>query len=912
MKYWCCWWWILSAGTALAQQPATVANLQVEYLDNPTGIDRKAPAFSWEYGLAPDNYRQAAYRILVADDSLLLGGDTGNIWDSKRVSAGDALQVHYNGLPLQPGKKYWWKVMAWDVKGIPTGWSAIRHWRMGLLQEADWKGAKWIAYENIPDSAVIVPHVHLNGKKAWGPRRDVLPMFRREFTVRKPLKAAVAFVSGLGQFEMSINGVKTGDAFLEPGWTDYRRAAQYVTYEVTQQLKPGANAIGILLGNGFYYIPGERYRKMTGGYGYPKMILRLQLQYTDGTSEDVVTDERWQTAASPLYFSGIYGGEDYDAQREQEGWNRPGFPADGWKSALPTTPAPLVAQINTPVRKTTRYEVQKSWQLHDTTVYDFGQNTAAVPSIVVWGNKGDTVRLFPGELVNADGAVNQKATGAPYILTYVLKGSTAAAPETWQPRFTYYGYRYIQVVRIPKEAGAKRPALVKISNEAISAAGSRSGSFSCSNELFNKIYQLIDHAITSNTVSVFTDCPHREKLGWLEQTYLMGPSVSYNYHIAPHYRKAIFDMQHAQYPDGKIPEIVPEFTRFTPPFDESPEWGSAAVIVPWNNYRWYGDLRTLEESYPMMQQYVAYLQGRSKGHIVSHGLGDWFDIGPQRSGFSQMTKMGITATATYYYDLSIMARVAALLHKSADAARYRQLAAQVKAAFNKSFFDPQRMQYDTASQTANAMALYMDLAPADKRAAVLNALVTDIRTRNNALTAGDIGYRYVLQALQAGDRNDVVFDMNSRDDVPGYGFQIRHGATALTESWQAYEFVSNNHFMLGHLMEWFYSGLAGIQQAAHSAGFRHIVIKPAPVGDISWVKCNYASAAGLIRVEWKKSAEAFELNVEIPPNTQATICLPAKAGAVVKQNGRRLSKAAIQNGRIAVPVGSGKYLFTVI
>ncbi|MBV7530202.1 family 78 glycoside hydrolase catalytic domain [Chitinophaga sp. sic0106] len=776
---------------------------------------------------------------------------------------------------------------------------------------AIWKNARWIAYENIPDSAIIVPHIHGNGKKAWGPRKDVLPMFRKEFVVSKPLQAAVLYVSGLGQYELSINGAKTGDCFLEPGWTDYSRAAQYVTYDVKHQLKQGANAIGMMLGNGFYYIPGERYRKMTGAYGYPKMILHLQLQYTDGSTADIVSDETWQTAPSPIYFSSIYGGEDYDAQREQAGWNHPRFKADGWKSALLTQPVPLVAQINAPVRKTRRYEVRKYWQVSDTTIYDFGQNTAAVPQIQVWGRKGDTIRLFPGELVNKDGTVNQKATGSPYVLTYVLRGSTVAEPEVWQPRFTYYGHRYIQVVRLAGNKQAGKPELLSINNDAISSAGDRMGIFSCSNDLLNKIFILIDHAITSNTMSVFTDCPHREKLGWLEQTYLMGPSVSYNYDISTHYRKAIFDMKNAQYPDGKIPEIVPEFTRFTAPFDESPEWGSAAVIVPWNNYRWYGDKQSIAEAYDMMQQYVAYLKGRSNKNIITHGLGDWFDIGPQRSGFSQMTKMGITATATYYYDLAIMARVAKLLGKKKDASAYNKQAAKVKTAFNKTFFDRKHQQYDSASQTANAMALYMHLVPAAKRKAVLDALVTDIRKRNNALTAGDIGYRYVLQALQEGDRNDVVFDMNSRDDVPGYGYQIRHGATALTESWQAYEFVSNNHFMLGHLMEWFYAGLAGISQADTSAGFRHIIIKPAPVGDIRWVHSRYGSVAGTIAVDWKKSDKIFELTVEIPPNSTATICLPAKTNAVITQNAQKLSKVMIENNRTAIKVSSGKYLFTV-
>ncbi|WP_167019290.1 family 78 glycoside hydrolase catalytic domain [Chitinophaga sp. Cy-1792] len=799
--------------------------------------------------------------------------------------------------------KQWWSYLLLLMISSPV-----------LAQQPDtaiWKHARWIAYENIHDTAIIVPLVHGNGKKAWGPRKDILPLFRREFTVSKPLRHATAFVSGLGQYELTINGVKTGDNFLEPGWTDYRKASLYVTYDVTRQIGQGNNAIGMMLGNGFYYIPGQRYRKMTGGFGFPKMILRLQLEYADGSTEDIVSDENWKTTPSPIYFSSIYGGEDYDATLEQQGWDMPGFDARQWKRALVATPVPLVAQVGPSIHWAARWSNPRSWTSGKTTVYDFRQNTAGIPLISVWGNKGDTVRIRPAELINPDSTVYQQASGSPYYLTYILKGSTKDKPETWHPRFTYYGQRYMQVECIPVISGKLAPVVAEIINQSVTSAGPKIGSFRCSNELFNKTDSLIDHAITSNTVSVFTDCPHREKLGWLEQTYLMGPSVAYNYDVAAHNRKTVFDMQQAQYQDGKVPEIAPEFTQFTPPFDESPEWGSASVIVPWNNYRWYGDKATLAASYEMMQGYVAYLQGRSINNIISHGLGDWFDIGPERPGVSQMTKMGITATATYYYDLTIMVKVATLLKKKQDAAKYARQAVQVKAAFNKAFFDPVRLKYDSASQTANAMALYMDLVPAGKRNAVLNALITDIRTRNNALTAGDIGYRYVLQALQQSDKNDVIFDMNSRDDVPGYGFQIKHGATALTESWQAYEFVSNNHFMLGHLMEWFYAGVAGIQQSEESAGFRHIVIKPSPVGDLKWATCNYGSPSGTIVSNWEKTADAFNLTVEIPFGADAMICIPVKPGTTVTKNGERLKKVVVKNGRTLIPVSSGKYVFTV-
>jgi hypothetical protein len=515
--------------------------------------------------------------------------------------------------------------------------------------------------------------------------------------------------------------------------------------------------------------------------------------------------------------------------------------------------------------------------------------------------------MFAGELINADGTANQKATGSPSWFTYILKGGEE---ESWHPLFTYTGLRYIEVHCIPKDSGAVRPVVTRVEGLHISNSAIETGSFSCSNELFNKTHQLIDWAIRSNMVSVFTDCPHREKLGWLEQTHLMGASVQYRFDVASLNRKVMNDMQLAQYPDGRLAEIAPEMVLFAPPFDESPEWGSASIILPWYNYRWYGDRQSLEDSYDMMKRYVQFLKDTAKNNIIFHGLGDWFDIGPKKSGFAQMTKMGVTATATYYYDLTIMQKVANLLGKKADIILYEQMAKKVKTSFNNAFYDHVKQQYDSSSQTANAMALYMGLVEEKNKMAVVNALVREIQTRNNALTAGDIGYRYVLKALEEAGRSDIIFDMNSRDDVPGYGFQLKHGATALTESWQAYESVSNNHFMLGHLMEWFYSGLAGIRQTAGSVAYKEVEIRPEIVGDINEAKASFNAPYGKISSEWKKTGEKLALMITIPANSTAVVYLPAKDGATVWMNGKKV-KVQYKEGKAVLKTGSGKYNFEV-
>jgi len=901
-----CFFLFISQGFS---QHLSIADLRCESTKDPLGVDLTNPRLSWELKSDQRNVLQTAYRILVSDDLSLLSKGIGNLWDSKKVMSAASIQVQYSGKALQSVKKYFWKLMVWDNKGNISSWSDPAIWQMGLLNRADWNNAQWIGYDEVIDSLRIAPHVHLNGKRSWGTRRNVLPLMRKEFSVDKEIKRATTYICGLGHFEFHLNGKKIGDHFLDPGWTNYDKHAQYVTFDITNEIKKGGNAFGVMLGNGFYYIPGQRYRKMTGAYGHPKMIMRTVIEYTDESIENIISDRSWQTFSSPIIFSSIYGGEDYDANLEQEDWDQSGFLRDGtnWLNVIITTgPEKLESQLQQPIKIMERFTVKTQKPIsRNKWMYDLGQNFSGIPAITVSGNNGDTVRIFCAELVNADGTANQKATGSPSYFTYILKGGKE---ESWQPRFSYTGFRYMEVHCIPKDSLTPAPIIKYIEGLHIRNAANNVGSFTSSNELFNKTNTLIDWAIKSNMMSVFTDCPHREKLGWLEQTHLMGSSVQYNYDVAALNRKVIKDMMNAQYADGKIPEIAPEFTLFTPPFDESPEWGSAAIILPWYNYKWYGDKQSLSDAYNMMKGYLVYLENKTKNNILSYGLGDWFDIGPQKSGFAQMTKIGVTATATLYYDIIIMIETAKLLNKTADMEAYRQLGASVKRSFNDNFFDKQKLQYDSASQTANAMALYMGLVEPQYKQAVIDALVKDIKRRNNALTAGDIGYRYVLRALEDAGRSDVIFNMNSRDDVPGYGFQIKHGATALTESWQAYESVSNNHFMLGHLMEWFYTGLAGIKQTDNSVAYTKIEIKPQPVGDVAAAKATYHSPYGEIVSDWKKNGDTFELDVEIPVNTTATIYIPVKSKQQVTTGGALIT-AKYLDGNAVIKVGSGKYHF---
>jgi len=900
--------------THVFAQDLKLTNLRCEYRIDPTGIESLSPRLSWEIQSGGRGVLQTAYRVLVSEDSISLEKNVGTVWDSQKTLSDASIQVSYEGSALGPAKTYYWKVMVWDNHGDSSRWSKMAWWQTGLFTQADWKGARWIGYEEIADPDRILPG---SSEKEKGPLRDTLPLLRKKFMVKGPLKKATVFICGLGHFEMWLNWNGVGDHFLDPGWTRYDKEALYVPFDVTGRLKEGANVIGVALGNGFYYIPGERYHKLTVAYGYPKMIARIVLEYADGTAEDVVSDESWKVIAGPTTFSSEYGGEDYDARREQQGWDGPGFADTSWKNAVVVGgPPELHAQQEEPLKLMQIFKPRDKVRLSaGTWVFDMGQNASGVPGIAVKGKAGQTVRIIPGELLRGD-SVDQDATGSPCYFDYTLKGGV----EKWTPKFMYYGFRYLQVEGAVPEGEPNPdglPVIIGVAGLHTRSALERDGNFSCSNELFRRTDTLIDWAMKSNIASVFTDCPHREKLGWLEQVHLMGSAFRYNYNIVNTYRKTIHDMMEAQTADGLVPEIAPEFTQFSEPFRDSPEWGSSCIIVPWYCYQYYGDKQTLTESYSMMQRYNAYLVTKARGHILYQGLGDWYDLGPGDLGVSQLTPAGLTATAIWYYDLSILSKTARLLGKTADVAGYEALAAAVKKAFNEKFFNRTTHQYGTGSQTANAMAVFAGLvAPADK-AAVVGNIVKDLRGRNNALTSGDIGYRYLLKVLADEGRSDMIFEMNSRTDVPGYGYQLAHGATALTESWQALPSVSNNHFMLGHIMEWFYTGLAGIRAAEESAGFREIVLRPEMVGDISWANGDYHSPYGMISSHWKKEGKALDWDISIPVNTKAVIYLPAPTGSVVTE-GRRLlqdRKDVVlmhrDGGMLMLRVGSGNYNFRV-
>ncbi|WP_182655099.1 glycoside hydrolase family 78 protein [Alistipes indistinctus] len=916
---------LYSAGV-LQAQVFSVSELRCEQSQRPLAVDPAGPRLSWQLNADRRGCLQSAYRILVADSPVALADDNGNVWDSGKVFSDRSVLVPYGGPALQPGKAYCWKVQAWDADGNLSPWSLPASFGTGLMSMQDWNGAKWIAMEPDVDSLKCIEGN--TGKwKDGGPVFDKpvapykLPQLRREFTATKPVKRAMAYICGLGQFEMFLNGEKVGDHFLDPAWTKFDKEAQYVAFDITGELRDGKNAVGVMLGNGYYHTPHGRYLKLLFSYGAPKMICKLQIEYADGTAQTVVSDDKWRASESPVTFSSIYGGEDYDASAVQPGWAEPGFDDRKWKKAVLTQGAgvKLIPQISESLKVMERIPTVRRFRAaNGNWVYDLGQNASGIVQLTVRAVTPQSIKLIPGELINDDSTVNQRASGAPFYHVYTARGDGSS--ETWHPQFTYYGFRYVEVegaVPAGESNPGALPEVIDITGLHTRNSAAQVGTFACSDPLFNKIHTLIDWAVRSNMASVLTDCPHREKLGWLEVTHLMGGSIQYRYDISRLYAKQVNDMRTAQHANGMVPTIAPQYVTFSPDFIDTPEWGSAFVIIPWNLYEWYGDLAPLRDNYERMKRYVDYLGSRADNHIVAYGLGDWYDIGPDRPGYAQLTSNGVTATAIYYQDVKILERAARLLGKEADVRKYAALASDIKRAFNEKFFDKKTLKYDRDSQTANSIALHMDLVEPQYKAVVRQNLIDDIRRRGNALTAGDVGYRYVLRALEENDASEVIYDMNSRYDVPGYGYQLAHGATCLTESWQAYREVSNNHCMLGHLMEWLYSGLGGIRQSPGSAGYKEIVIRPQVVGDIHSAAVSFRSPYGLIRSEWSDSPQQYRQRVEIPANTTALVYLPAVDPAAVSESGVPLGEvpglSVRERGKdyLAVAVGSGIYDFRV-
>lgn len=855
-----------------------------------TAITTGGIRLGWQMTADANGERQSAYEITICENVT-----NKKVYTSGKVKSSQSQLVNVPALkPNTHG--YYWQVRVWNEKGEASDLSKKQKIRVVPEKiDAEWIGAitrkdAKLPYGRFPNSVFKKDSF----KTKWADV-DTLSaksiILRKGFdTGRKRITDAVVYVCGLGHYRLNINGATVGDAEFAPVWSEYDKTVYYNVFDVTDLITAGGNAVSVLLGNGMFNVQRMgRYSKLQTSFGPPQMLLRLEINYADGTRQVIKSGGDWKYSLSPITFNSIYGGESYDARLEQQGCCKAGFDDSGWRKAVVTEgpKGQLTPQTVQPVRIMERYGI-KSWkpipadslasaskstkrEIHPSAfVADMGQNLAGFPEITVSGKRGQKVTLIVAEKLTRQGACDQRQTGRQHYYEYTLKGD--GTDETWHPHFSYYGFRYIQVEGAVLEGQPNPdglPVLKRLNSCFIYNSAEEVSSFECSNPLFTDTHRLIERAERSNMQGVLTDCPHREKLGWLEQDHLCGPSLLYNYDMTRYAPKVIRDITDTQKADGMVPTTAPQYISFGNLFDDSPEWGSTLVILPFMYYDQYGDSTLITDNYEPMRRYVDYLTTRADNGIVSHGLGDWYDYGPWRAGFSKNTPVPLVATAHYIFDLQLLVRAARMTGRTADAGKYSALLDKTVESFNREFFKPDSCTYGTGSQTSNALPLYLGLTGGNKQG-VLASLVNDIKEHGNRLTTGDVGNRYLFQTLAQNGLNELLYTMLNHYETPGYGFQLRHGATTLTEQWDPNQGSSLNHFMMGQIDEWLFKTLAGIQNQPGTHGLRHLLIQPTLVGDLQYVKASTHSLYGKISVDCTRTS----LTVEIPVGSDATVVLP--------------------------------------
>ncbi len=880
-----------------------VSALRCEGRTEPVGLDQTNPCFEWQLQSKRRSTIQSACQVRVASERELLTQGTPDMWDSGRITFRQSHYIAYDGKELKSSQKYYWAVRLWDNHGNVTDWSQPETFVTGLLSPDDWQ-AKWITAERTD--------------------KDPLPIFRKEIELTKSVKNVVIHICGLGHYELRINSRRIGDYQINPGWTNYRRTCLYSSYDVTESLKQGDNCIAVMLGNGMYNVTGGRYTKFKGTFGPPKLICQMHVTFTDGSTRVIASDEAWKYSPGPITFTCIFGGEDYDARREQPGWDKPGFDDSTW-DAVSICDGPggkLVAQYAPPVKVDKYLPAVAIERLDDGRIeVDCGLNLSARPVLKVKGPEGSKTTVYCAEKRGEPWMHNR---GHSY--TYTLKGQ---GEEIMRPRFTYFSFQYLYIsdVDLPGDVTEQgnRPVLMEAGSEFLTSSAAKAGSFECSNTLFNDIDAMIDRSVRSNLHCVVTDCPHREKLGWLEVPHLMGPSILYHRDVQYLFRKICRDTSESQLDNGLVPNIAPEYTRFKEAFFESPEWGSACVQVPELLYEWYDDSAILQQQYETMKRYTRYLaESRNEQGLVKPGLGDWYDWTEEKGhvGASQLTPPELPATAFLYDNARIVACVAKMIGKDSDVEEMAELSRQARKDFIKAYYKPDEHSVATGSQASLAAALHFGLVPEQDREQVLANLVKEVEKAQYRQSTGEICFRMLVRALADGGRSDVVYRIINRTDAPGYGNMLKLGFKTLSERWDK-PGSSMNHCMFGHIQEWFQNSIVGIRQAPDSVGYRHILLRPEPVGDLKWASGHYDSMHGRIESKWSIEDGIFHWQITVPPNTTAEVHVPATEPDIVTESGKTIDQAegvtflrvepvgesGNSPARAVYEVGSGKYQF---
>lgn len=899
----------LAAGTIYSQDTLAVKNLRCEYKLDPLGIDVPNPRFSWELQSSDRNVLQTSYELRVAESPADL--KRGKLlWSSGKIASDASHEVEYAGPALQTARIYFWQVRVTDNHGHLSGWSEAAHWEMGLLEASDWH-AQWIT-PSVPEDP---------GKS------NPAPMLRREFflNARKKIERARLYASAMGLYELHLNGRRVGDEYFTPGWTSYDFRYQYQTYDVTSALQPGANCLGAILGDGWFR-GRSGWQGKRDNYGKKLALLaQLVIRYTDGTQEIVSSDEKWKSATGAILMSDIYDGETFDARLEKPGWSRPGYDDKDWSgvSAMDAPKAKLVAQAAPPVQEIQELRPVKVFTTPaGDTVLDLDQNMVGWIRFRVTAPAGTTITLRHAEVLDSKGNLyTANLRTARETIRYTTRGG---GEEVYQPHFTFQGFRYVAVSGWPGEVKPE-----DFTGVVLHSAMTRTGTFETSNPLLNQLEHNIIWGQKGNFVDVPTDCPQRdERLGWTGDAEVFAPTASFNFDTATFYEKWMKDVALDQEDDGAVPHVIPNALSHSTRKGEAGAagWADVATVVPWTVYQAFGDRRILEQQYPSMKAWVEYMR-RAAGdkYIWNTGFsfGDWLAFATASPAYpGATTAVDFIQTAYFAHSTDLLAKTAAVLGKRDDASEYSALEQKIRAAFLKEFVTPNgRLSSDT--QTAYALALEFDLLPQDLRADAAARLAADVRKFGH-LTTGFLGTPVLCKALSDYGYLDEAYMLLTRTKYPSWLYPVTKGATTIWERWdgekpdgsfQDVGMNSFNHYAYGAIGDWMYSVVAGIAIDPRAPGYKHIFIEPQPGGGLSYAKAAVESVYGRVSSGWKIDAGKLALNIEVPPNTTATVRVPGAKLADLTEAGQPVStraefSAAKQVGdSVVLEVGSGSYAF---
>ena len=948
-----------------AIKAAEVKNLRCEYLVNPIGVDAISPRLSWIITSGKRGDLQCAFQILVASSAEYLAEDKGDLWDTGKTNSDQSIQVAYGGKPLQSGSKYFWKARIWDVDGKPSQWSNPAFWAMGLLSGNDWKEAKWIAFKNgdqwkrewkqHKDAELnnLPPMKWPNSSWPWytgkdstiftlyempNPKYDPSPLFRKDFQLNKKIHSAYLYVCGLGYYEAFLNGKKIGDHVLDPDWTNFDQRSIYVTYDVTNQLNIGENAIGIMLGRGQYNpLCNDIWGLSKSSWvDQPKVIALLNIEYSDGTSKSVITDDSWKTSGGPMVYDDTRHGELWDARLEQKGWNSPSFDAKNWKDAAQVQwDARLESQMMPPVRCFAPIiPIRTIVRGKGIKVFDLGKNIAGWARVKVHGPSGAKVLVEYCEMPSDKELVPNLPLSRSRITIkdkfyasfydkgvnvrqqngYILNG---AKEETFECHFSYKGFQFI---RVSAEEGVE---IELVEGIPVHTDVERAGDFTCSNNMINQLQQNSVNSLLNNFHGISTDCPHREKQGWTADNYLSAKAAMYNLDMAAFYSKWLTDLAGTQSKSGGLGTVAPASNYDG---NSSTVWPAAIAYIPLDLWDFYGDKNSMQKNLEVMEAFAkSSLQRQVDGkpEIIKDVLGDW--IAPvmvlsdslRNNTMTPPEGMVIYGTAAHYRIVETISKINIILGKEGKSMEFAKWAQRIKKNFNQEFFDDPSKTYHGDKptkyrQSPNVVALEYGLVQKENREAVSQNVIQDLHLNGDRFTTGFLGTASMMAWLPEVN-SELAFKLATQPNYPGWGYMIKQGATSMWETWDGDNSLNHPPFCL--ISAYFYMYLAGIQTDQTAPGFKHFSINPSIVGDMTFVNAYHDSPYGRIGSNWKRENGRLTMTVSVPVNTTATLYLPAKPGSVIYESGQPVNEvkglkfAGVVNGKSIFEIGSGNYVF---